>query len=245
MRRRRFPFVRPKIPPKQGQKFQISHLQPLVQKLFNRFSHLTGISMNSLLPWRLEKYQDLHPKLKKEIQIDSNIPVYFHTVHSVYVPPISKRIQPVDFLANTFLLFFVGPKTSTIQHETIHALINLIGIPMENDHEDFTNVGANRIGSLIHSSYIKDPTQIMHNINEFYRKYGEDGLLALFAEIPELKSLRHIQQHEQMLVRQGMLDEHGFTEKGIAWFKEKVPAKGIHAKIKDMRIQRSLLDLHL
>ncbi|HLC79643.1 MAG TPA: hypothetical protein VJG83_04440 [archaeon] len=223
----KFPFPFHKKLPKPGKRLELDHMPTLARQLYKRLSELTGIPTKELMPWR----GNMPPIYKG--------PEYKVNQHSIWVH------SPISHFAHIFLGGYLapfllgGPKTSLLQHENIHGIINLMDRSIENIREEpYANIGALRVFGVGISGI-----KFQHKVNEFYRKYGTDGLLALFSSIKNIQNLHDLDKLEKMLVEEKILTSAGFSDKGIKWFKEKTPAVNIREKlriIKEMRGKRGL-----
>lgn len=60
--------------------------------------------------------------------------------------------------------------------------------------------------------------RFQHTVNEFYRKYGADGLLALIVNPLENRSSKDLEEFERQLTTKGLITHDGFTGHGLSWF---------------------------
>lgn len=220
-KKRRFPFAEFQRLPKVGQKFEEKHLTELSKKMYTRLSELTGIPVKRLLPWRGE------PSMTGE---------YSRPTHAVSTQS-KLRFLTVMPLADLIVFLAEGPKTNTTQHEHIHSIINLFdqsellrGQIMRKD-EYYAKAGAYRASA-------GTGFRFQHRVNEFYRKFGVDGLLALYSNARKMEKWQDLDKFEHDLRRENILTSEGFTPKGIEWFKSRVPAHDIEERLKKIHEER-------
>ncbi|MDD5163853.1 MAG: hypothetical protein PHD95_06655 [Candidatus ainarchaeum sp.] len=191
--------------------------------MFERLSELSGIPIQQLLPWR-----GTDNKCKPAYSY------YQLATHSIHLP----KFVSAKYLDSLITFLLSGPKTSTAQHEHIHSIIELLGStprkwPEELQQEDFADVGGYRWTGRI----------FLHRINSFYRKYGVDGLLSVFANTSKIETTRDLNALEKKLESDGYITPAGFTVKGISWFKTLAKKEDIErrlAKIKKIRKEERL-----
>lgn len=148
-------------------------------------------------------------------------------------------------IPSKFLLFLIqGPKSGTVQHESMHSILRILGVPEKRPEkirdslkeEFFAQIGAYRIlGAPVGGP---KGVKFQHKVNEFYRNYGVDGVLALFAYSEKIKKWQDIDELENMLLHKKMLSMNGFSEKGVEWLKSIAPSSAIEARLQRIDANR-------
>lgn len=231
---RKFPFVKPRFLPRAGRKFELKHLQPLPRALYERVSDLTRIPLRELLPRR----QVLPGP-------NATTPDYFHNLlggaaYEPYIHSITYAgyLNPLSLLANLFDRVAAGIKTSFTQHETMHSLHFLL-TPLIDRHRRkgftyFLEVVANAGQYRIANPY----PAFQHGVNDFYRKYGVDGLLAVMVAKPAPLKSAHVRNLERKLLEKGILSSKGFTLAGVRWFRKTLPTEKLLERLDSIRKNR-------
>jgi len=226
----KFPWVRPRPTPKVGQSFSLQHLQSLARKSFERLSELTGISTRRLLPIRLH-LSVLGGKAR------GNLGLYHPKYHGVYRPSLrSWKSFPSVHIPELLAYLEEGPRTSTVQHEHIHAITSLLGRGRQSSENLFLEERFARLGTT--PILVSNAERRMHAaINQAYRLYGTDGFLAVILLRRAINNPSDIKRVQHSLVSRGYLSRNGFTSKGAAWFK-RIAARRIEKKLTEVELAR-------
>ncbi len=248
------PFVRPRFAPKEGEKYELKHLQPTARKLFERTSELTKIPVKVLLPWKMNKRKNLRKIGLEHIATGlrgyspGGVPQYLDRFHLVY-RPIIHSMWPYPFYRQFVELVvpaLQGFRNSATQHEHIHALTNLLGRKRADRvdafihkgiEESFANLGI--MDGYYEEQYEKEARS---NVGNVHSTFGTDGLLALMASREEIKVPSDIPGVAGKLGRKGYLNEKGFTPEGEKWFAKRARLR-ILKKLVQIRKHRRECDL--
>lgn len=110
--KRRFPWIALRSSPRVGQKYELTHLEPLARQLFERLSQITEIPVKDLLPWRGKNsiVYNYDPRMHSLSHLSAISPLWFGL--------------PFEYLVT-------GAKTSPTTHEAIHSINNLVSSERE------------------------------------------------------------------------------------------------------------------
>ena len=68
----------------------------------------------------------------------------------------------------------------------------------------------------------------------YFRKYGPEALLLLYASPPKNFELLKLREHERFLVKEGLLDERGLTKKGMRHIRHMIPRAEIIRRLQSL-----------
>lgn len=220
--------------PRIGRQYGLKSLQPLPRMLYVRLAELAGITVEQMLPIRLDHKRALSP---------GNAAEYVPHMHGIAQPRLLSfgHWRAKDASLNIFLR--EGPNTSLGQHEQIHSILGIMGaVHAWGLGENFSSVGGRNISK---TDVRLDAVKLLNSV---YHRFGPDGLLAVFARshnLPDKFSLEMKHEHVEVLrklpdelERKGLLTKKGFTQKGVDWFKTMVPPHEIRQRIERIRSQR-------